>query len=86
MILLLNTYNYRTLGYEVPWISSNLTSYTTASIVSTTFLETSHLNGSLNASRMSACCGTMETNMISIHEDAGLIPGLTQWTRDLALP
>ena len=26
----------------------------------------------------SSCCGTAETNLISIHEDAGLIPGLPQ--------
>ena len=26
------------------------------------------------------------TNPTCIHEDVGLIPGLTQWVKDLALP
>ena len=26
------------------------------------------------------------TNQTSIHEDVGLIPGLTQWAKDLVLP
>ena len=30
-------------------------------------------------------CGSAETNLMSIHEDVGLTPGLSQWFKDPAL-
>ena len=35
--------------------------------------------------KKSSYCGSSVTNLTSIHEDVGLIPGLAQWVRDLAL-
>ena len=33
----------------------------------------------------SSCHGSVVTSLTSIHEDLGLIPGLTQWAKDPAL-
>ena len=44
-----------------------------------------HLALLQNNKMRSSHCAAVETNLTNNHEIAGLIPGLAQWVRDLAL-
>ena len=41
--------------------------------------------GSIEKCSRSSHCGLAETDLTSIHEDAGLIPSFAQWVKDPAL-
>ena len=42
-------------------------------------------NSILKRMRGSSRRGSVEMNLTKIHENTGLVPGLTQWARDLVL-
>ena len=66
-----------------------------SSLINVAFPVFLHLQGWLTTGRTgghckepgrSSCRGTMEMNPTRNREVAGLIPGLAQWVKDLALP
>ena len=48
-------------------------------------MDSLHQGMALSKNLKSSHCGSVEMNLTSIREDAGLIPGLAQWFKDPAL-
>ena len=59
------------------YLQSSLATFDNVSIYKHEYKELANRN---------SFCGSVEMNLTSIHEDEGLIPGFTQWVKDLALP
>ena len=68
-------------GHLVGWFSGGYWSFvnTKTNLTNTVFFKKKINCGSSHRD-------SVETNLTSIHEDAGSIPGLTQWIKDPAFP
>ena len=67
------------------WMLKNVTKKTVP-IESPWWSFTWHIVGTQKCYFRNSYFGTVETNLTSIHEDAGMIPGFSQWVKNMALP